>query len=54
MIIMKNKIENKIETEYEAIEENIAEIQKKLTQISSSIELIRYLNYFENNIEKDL
>jgi len=50
---MKNKIDNKIETEYEAIEENFTEIQKRLTQISSSIELIRYLNYFEKTIEKD-
>ena len=51
---MKNKIDNKIETEYEAIEENFTEIQKRLTQISSSIELIRYLNYFEKTVEKDL
>ena len=50
---MKNKIDNKIETEYEAIEENFAEIQKRLIQISSSIELIRYLNYFEKTIEKN-
>jgi len=51
---MKNKIDNKIETEYEAIEENFTEIQKRLTQISSSIELIRYLHYFKETIEKDL
>ena len=50
---MKNKLNNKIETEYNAIEENITEIQRCLTQISSSVELIRYLNYFENEIEKN-
>ena len=46
---MHEKLNNKIEVEYEAIDENIAEIQRRLTQISSSIELIRYLNYLTNS-----
>ena len=44
---MKIKLENKIEAEYEAIDENMGEIQKRLTQIASSIELIRYLKYLK-------
>ena len=45
---MKNKIANKIESEYDAIDENMAEIQRLLSQINSSVELIRYLNYLDN------
>lgn len=50
---MKKRIINKIDAEYEAIEENILEIQQRLTQISSSIDLIRYLDYLENTFDEN-
>jgi len=48
--MIEYKLENKIETEYEAIDENILEIQKRLSEINSSIELIRYLNYLKSKM----
>ena len=47
------KIESKIETEYDAIYENIAGILKKINEINSSIELIRYLNYLKNKLKEE-
>lgn len=46
-------MKNKIEAEYNSIDENMAEIQKRLTQIASSTELIRYLKYLKSNFKDE-
>lgn len=51
--MLKVKINNRIKAEYESIEENFAEIQRLINQITSSVDLIRYLNYFEKTIEEN-